>query len=61
MVSVQIIRGCAIIASVMVPIAAVAKLVYALVSGTSGSNPVEVQVLSAAPKQPSDLHGRFVF
>ncbi len=29
--------------------AAVVKLVYTLVSGTSGSNPVEVRLLSAAP------------
>ncbi len=35
----------------LVVLAAMAKLVYALVSGTSGGNPVEVQVLFAAPRR----------
>ena len=40
--------------------ARVAELVDALVSGTSVSNDVEVQVLSRAPKQYADLYGRLV-
>jgi hypothetical protein len=35
-------------------------MVDALASGASGSNPVEVQVLSSAPIQPGDPCGRFV-
>ena len=35
-------------------------MVDALVSGTSGGNSMEVQVLSSAPKQPADHFGRLV-
>lgn len=41
-------------ASVSSPWAAVVKLVYTLVSGTSGRKLVEVQVLSAAPDKETE-------
>jgi hypothetical protein len=37
-----------------IPLAEVVKLVDTLASGASGGNPVEVQVLSSAPKYQTD-------
>ena len=43
----------------MIFIAEVAELVDALASGASGGNPVEVQVLSSAPKK--ETIGIFIY
>jgi hypothetical protein len=42
-------------------LADVAELADALVSGTSGSNLVEVQVLSSAPLKTKELLSSFLF